>query len=163
MGPDLASQISDKRDVSDARKVFQIAKKRGKTKPSTMTTDGLPAYIKAFKKEFFTLRNPRTKHIRKPRFVDRKNNNIIERLNGTIRERDKVMRGLKKEEKAQVMMDSLRNYYNFIRPHQSLNGETPAEKAGVDLGLGNNKWLSLIKRAKLFQVEPISGKPKVLD
>lgn len=127
--------------------MFQIAKERGKTKPSTMTTDGLPAYIKAFKKEFFTLRNPRTKHIRKPRFVDRKNNNIVERLNGTVRGRDKVMRGLKKEGKAQVMMDCMRNYYNFIRPHQSLSGKTPAEQADIDLELGNNKWLSLVKRA----------------
>lgn len=143
----LANQISDKRDVADARKVFQIAKERGKTKPATMTTDGLPAYIKAFKKEFFTLRNPRTKHIRKPRFVDRKNNNIVERLNGTVRERDKVMRGLKEEQKAQVMMDTMRNYYNFRRPHQSLDGKTPAQMANVDPKLGGNKWLSLIRKS----------------
>ena len=145
----LASQISEKRDVGDARKVFQIAKRRGKTKPSTMTTDGLPAYIKAFKKEFFTLRNPRTRHIRKPRFVDKTNNNIVERLNGTVRERDKVMRGLKEEQTAQIMMNTMRNYYNFIRPHQSLNGKTPSEMANIDLDLGRNKWLNLIKKANV--------------
>jgi len=145
----LASQISEKRDVGDARKVFQIAKQRGKTKPSTMTTDGLPAYIKAFKKEFFTLRNPRTRHIRKPRFVDKTNNNIVERLNGTVRERDKVMRGLKEEQTAQIMMNTMRNYYNFIRPHQSLNGKTPSEMANIDLDLGRNKWLNLIKKANV--------------
>jgi len=63
------------------------------------------------------------KHVRKPRFVDETNNNIVERLQGTIRERDKVMRGLKNKESAQVIEDTMRNYYNFIRPHQSLNGE----------------------------------------
>jgi len=36
---------------------------------------------------------------------------------------------------------------NFIRPPQSLKGKTPAEMANIDLGLGKNKWLSLIKKA----------------
>ena len=154
----LASQISEKRDVTDARKVFQIAKARGKTKPSTMTTDGLPAYIKAFKKEFFTLKNPRTKHIRKPRFVDRANNNIVERINGTVRERDKVMRGLKTEDSAQVTMDTMRNYYNFIRPHMALNGKTPAEVANINLQLGQNRWESLIRQSAINKKERTSNK-----
>jgi hypothetical protein len=46
---------------------------------------------------------------------------------------------------AQTMMDGMRIYYNLIRPHQSLNGKTPAEKANIKLELGRNKWLSLIK------------------
>jgi len=36
--------------------------------------------------------------------------------------------------------------YNFIRPHQALKGKTPSEKAEIDLDLGRNKWLSLIKK-----------------
>ena len=33
-------------------------------------------------------------------------------------------------------------YYNFIRPHMSLNGKTPAEESGIDLNLGNkNDWI----------------------
>jgi hypothetical protein len=36
---------------------------------------------------------------------------------------------------------------NFIKPHQALNGKTPAEKANIDLKLGKNKWLTLVKRA----------------
>ena len=38
-------------------------------------------------------------------------------------------------------------YHKFIRPHMALNGKTPAEQAGTDLELGNNRWLSLIKKA----------------
>ena len=51
------------------------------------------------------------------------------------------------KEEIQTITDGLRNYYNFIRPHQSLNGETPAEMAKISLGLGKNKWLSLINKA----------------
>jgi len=53
----LASQISKRREVQDARKIFQKAKKTANGEPKLMVTDGLPAYVKAFKKEFFTLRN----------------------------------------------------------------------------------------------------------
>jgi transposase-like protein len=58
---------------------------------------------------------------------DRSNNNMIERLHGTIRQRNKVMRGLDDEETARTMMDGLRIYDNFIRPHTALNGKTPAK------------------------------------
>ena len=38
-------------------------------------------------------------------------------------------------------------YYNFIRPHQSLYGFTPAQIAGVDLKLGDNKWENLLMQS----------------
>ena len=141
----LASQISQRREVSDARQVFQNAKKVANGKPQIVITDGLPAYIKAFKKEFFTLRNPRVKHVAKPRLTDKTQNNMIERMQSSIREREKVLRTLKNRDENQVI-DGWRIYYNFIRPHQALNGKTPAEVAGLDLNLGENKWLSLIKK-----------------
>jgi hypothetical protein len=48
-----------------------------------MTTDGLRAYEDVFKKEFFTLKNPRTNHVRMSRFVVETNNNVVERLQVT--------------------------------------------------------------------------------
>ncbi|MEE8402908.1 MAG: hypothetical protein V3R93_04060 [Candidatus Hydrothermarchaeaceae archaeon] len=29
---------------------------------------------------------------------------------------------------------------NFVRAHQALDGKTPEEVAGIDLGLGERKW-----------------------
>ena len=71
------------------------------------------------------------------------NNNLIERLHGTKRDREKVMRGLKNEETPIIPMQDL--YYNFIWPHQALNGKTPAENAGISMN-EQNKWLSLIEK-----------------
>jgi len=82
-----------------------------------------------------------------PRFRDKTNNCLVERLNGTIREREKVMRGLKQEESAQNTLEGFRAYYNFIRKHKSLKGKPPAEMANIDLGLEGNKWLNLINKA----------------
>ena len=63
----------------------------------TMITDGLPAYNDAYKKEFRTLRKPRTKHVRHIKLKGDMNNNKMERLNGEIRQREKTMRGLEKK------------------------------------------------------------------
>jgi hypothetical protein len=69
---------------------------------------------------------------------------MVERLHGTIRQRNKVMRGLDDMETAQTMMDGLRIYYNFLRPHAALHGETPAQKAKIE----NDKpdWITLIRK-----------------
>ena len=111
-----------------------------------VVTDGLRAYQDAIPKEFFTMKAPRTEHVRIPNIRNRSNNNMVERLHGTIRQRNKVMRGLDEESTAQTIMDGMRVYYNFIRPHTALNGGTPAEKAKIDTK-SSQKWLSLIKKA----------------
>lgn len=61
-------------------------------------------------------------------------------------ERNKTMRGLDSEPTAQTMMDGMRIYYNFIRPHMALDGKTPAEKSGITR-LQQNKWLNPIKKS----------------
>jgi putative transposase len=143
----LATQITEKREVADARQVLAQASSISQMRPIAVVTDGLRSYQDAITKEFFTLKAPRTEHVRIPNIRNKSNNNMIERLHGTIRQRNKVMRGLDDEETAQTMMDGMRIYYNFIRPHQALNGKTPAEEAGINLNLEGNKWNSLIKKS----------------
>jgi len=145
----LATQITEKREIADARKVLAQASTLSKTRPMAIVTDGLRAYQDAIPKEFFTMKGPRTQHVRIPNIRDRSNNNMVERLHGTIRQRNKVMRGLDDEATAQTMMDGLRIYYNFIRPHTALNGKTPAQKANIESD--EAKWMSLIKKASQHQ------------
>ena len=40
----------------------------------------------------------------------------------------------------------VRIYHNYVRPHEALNGRTPAEAAGIEVK-GENKWLTLIQNA----------------
>jgi transposase-like protein len=114
-----------------------------------IVTDGLRAYQDAIPKKFFTLKAPRTEHVRIPNIRNRSNNNMVERLHGTIRQRNKFMRGLDDEETAQTIMDGLRIYYNFLRPHSALNGKTPAQKANIESD--EAKWLTSIKKAGQHQ------------
>jgi len=73
------------------------------------------------------------------------NNNRVERLNGTLRERVKVQRGWKNPKSA--IGEGQRIYYNFIKPHQALDGKTPAEKVGASL-IQKNKLLELLQKKK---------------
>lgn len=82
----------------------------------------------------------------------------VERLNGTVRDREIVMRGLDNAEAAQELIDALRIDYNFIRGNQAIGGQTPAEAAGINLNLGENKVENLMRQAavhnKDVSVEP---------
>jgi transposase-like protein len=140
----LASVVSTERRVRDARMVFQKAKQNcGGRKPKYMVTDGLGAYKRAVNKEFST-NNGETEHLWNVGLQHHPNNNHIERLHGTVREREKTMRGVKKEDSK--IIEGHRLYYNFIKPHESLNGKTPSEEAGIIIE-GDNKWLTLMRNA----------------
>lgn len=74
-------------------------------------------------------------------------NHRVERLHDTMREREKVMRHLKKADSADKVFKGFRSYYNFVRPHMALDGHTPAQAAAVPIELGTNKWLDLLQQA----------------
>ena len=77
------------------------------------------------------------------------NNNPIERYNGKIKDRIKSIRsGFKSFDDAKCFMDLRRVINNFVNPHQELNEKTPAEMAEINLDLGRNKLLDLIKYVK---------------
>jgi hypothetical protein len=61
----------------------------------------------------------------------------MERMNGEVRDREKVMRGLKRTDTA--VLTGYQIYHNYFRPHEALNDKTPTEKCGVIIE-GENKW-----------------------
>ena len=68
----------------------------------------------------------------------------MERMNGEVRDREKVVRGVKSEESP--LLKSSQIFHNFVRTHDGLNGITPAEAAGIKVE-GENKRLTLIQNA----------------
>ncbi len=136
----IAQEVAETKEKHDARLLFFRAKRlMGKT-PKTLITDGLPSYSVACEQVF-----EGTKHVRKITLKGKvHNNNKMERMNGEIRDREKTMRGLKR--KRTVILQGYQVYHNYIRPHQSLDGKTPADACGIDIQ-GKNKWLTLIQNA----------------
>lgn len=121
-----------------------MAKERAGKKPDTIITDGLMSYHRAYVKEFRTNRTKTTRHIRDISLGGQIHNNKMERMNGEIRDREKTMRGLKIKETP--ILKGYQLFHNYIRPHEALEGKTPAEKAGIEV-LGENKWKTLIENA----------------
>jgi hypothetical protein len=44
-------------------------------------------------------------------------------------------------------MKGFRDYYNFLRPHIGIEGQTPAEAASIDQELRRDKIKNLIKQS----------------
>lgn len=140
----IAQEVAETKYKHDARTLFALGKKLMGKKPMTIITDGLRAYHEAYKKEFWTLKGPRTEHINTIRIRGDMNNNKMERFNGEIRDREKTMRGLKTNDTA--ILSGYQIFHNYIREHEGLKGKTPAEACGIEVK-GKNKWLTLIQNS----------------
>ena len=118
--------------------MFKEAKQIAGKRPNTLISDGAPNFADAFKKEFFT------RHIRHIHIQGDHNNAKMERMNREVRDREKVMRGLKKTDTP--VLAGYQIYHNYFRPHEALKGKTPAEKCGIMIE-GENKWKTMIQNA----------------
>jgi len=140
----IAQEVADTKEKHDARNLLRVSKELMGKKPMTFITDGLPSYHDAYKKEFWTLKGPRTEHVRHIKLRGDIHNNKMERMNGEVRDREKTMRGLKKSDTQ--ILKGYQIYHNYVRPHEALDGKTPAEACGITIE-GNNKWKTLIENA----------------
>ncbi|MDN5868284.1 MAG: DDE-type integrase/transposase/recombinase [Candidatus Nitrosocosmicus sp.] len=140
----IAQQVAETKYDADIRPLFQKGKETMGKRPNTLISDGAPNFHVAYNKEFYTNTKPRTRHIRHIRFQGDHNNNKMERMNGEIRDREKTMRGLKKMDTP--ILKGYQIYHNYIREHEALKGQTPAEKCGIKIE-GKNKWKTLIENA----------------
>ena len=142
----IAQEVADNKQPYDARRLFRTAREIAGKKPMTLITDGLHSYHEAYLKEYWTSRKAtRTEHIRQITVQGDRNNNKMERFNGEIRDREKVIRGLKRRDTP--ILTGYQIYHNYLRPHEALDGRTPAEACGIEIK-GNNKWLTLIQNAR---------------
>ena len=143
----LASDIADNKFHHNADSLVAMTKKQAGKNPRNFITDGLPAYMKSSKKVFGKDTN-HVRHIHIAAKRDRDNNNKMERLNGEIRDREKVFRGLKKMDTA--VLDGMCVYYNFTKKHSGIDGMTPAEASLIDVD-GKNRWKTIIQNASLHK------------
>jgi len=143
----IAQEVADSKENADARSLFRNGQSAMGKKPKVLVTDGLKAYMDACQSEWWTMKKEtRTRHVRNITMKGQHNNNKMERLNGEIRDREKVMRGLKNE--GTPILKGYQIFHNYLRPHEGLDGKTPAEACGIEIQ-GDNKWITLIQNAKL--------------
>jgi transposase-like protein len=141
----IAQEVAETKYTADVRPLFQAAKAIAGKTPRTLVSDGAANFHEAYNQEFRTLKlDTRTEHIRHIRLQGDYNNNKMERMNGEIRDRERCMRTLERSDTP--ILSGMRIYHNFIKPHQALDGKTPAEAAAIEVK-GHNKWITIIQNA----------------
>jgi hypothetical protein len=91
----IAQEVADIKFTADLRPLFKLGKAVAQTQPLTLITDGAPNFHEAYTKEFY-VRKMGTEHIREIHIAGKVHNNKMERMNGEIRDRERVMRTLEK-------------------------------------------------------------------
>ena len=122
-------------------------KPQKKRKLVTFVCDGFENYRNAWKKLFLhvtrlTFGIP----IACRKYGLKHNNNPIERYNQDIKEQIITKRHFGSFERAENFLDLRRIIKSFVNPHQGLKGKTPAEAAEINLYLGRQRLLTLIKQ-----------------
>lgn len=141
----VSSHLSGTRTFEDTVAIFKKGLEQSKVRPKAVFVDGSHVYNRAFNKVFYTLKKAtRPALVQRVGVRKRETNNIVERLHGTLKDRTKSMRGLKDFESTRSILEGFTVHYNFVRPHQSLGGKTPAQVSGIDM---KNDWHPLIKEA----------------
>jgi putative transposase len=141
---DDETRVADTKYTANINPIFHKGKETTDKRPNTLISDGAQNFKDVFNKEFFTLKNPKTRHISHIRMQGDHNNNKMERLNGEVRDREKTIRELKKSDTS--ILSGYQIFHNYVRPHEGLDGKTPAEKCGIRIE-GQNKWVTLIQNA----------------
>jgi transposase-like protein len=150
----LASHLSPNRGTREARALMDKATERANKTPQVVITDKLAAYLDGVELAF----GADAKHRQGSPFDIETNTNLIERFQGSLKDRTKVLRGLKKPETARKFIEGWLIHYNYFRPHISLKGKTPAQKAGIKLS--TNDWLDVVREPRDTAKIEISQEPR---
>jgi putative transposase len=139
----VADHMSYERNEYEAKKFLEKLKRTIAKPPNTIHTDNSFDYPPAIRKIFG---RGKVKHEHFPAWKMRFKNNPIERYHNTLKENYKVMRRFCSLQSAYRFLEFFRDYYNFIRPHKTLNFDTPAQKAGF----GKWNWWTLIRAEQII-------------
>lgn len=150
----LASHLSPNRGTREARTLMEKAAEHAGKAPKVVMTDKLAAYLDGIELAF----GADAEHKQGSPFDVKTNTNLIERFQGTLKDRTKVLRGLKKPETARRFIEGWLIHYNYFRPHISLKGKTPARKAGIVLSA--NDWLDVVRQPMDTAHIEISTEPR---
>jgi len=138
----IASRLSESRTTKDAALVMNEAKRKAGKLPKRIITDKLAAYIDGIELVF----GADTEHIQSKPFTDVNSTNIIERFQGTLKDRTKVVRGFKNMKTARLLTEAWLVHYNFFKEHETLGNVPPAVKMGAT---PIKDWVEVISETKV--------------
>jgi transposase-like protein len=141
----VAVQIRKYKGATQAKQLLANGLRKAEQKRLVLISDGQRSYPRAVRNLQKTNASISIKHVVDSGLAKRQSNNRLERLNGTVRQRLKTMRGLDNTESSRRFARDFAVYYNYIRPHFGLRGKTPSQAARTWSPTMGNRWYSLIR------------------
>jgi len=138
----LASRVAISRTTNDAEILMERAEKCAGKKPKVVLTDKNRSYEDGIEKAY----GSDTEHVIGNPFKEKEtgeSTSEIERFHGTLKDRTKVFRSFRDIDTLIQFTDGWLVYYNYFRPHESLEGKTPGEFAKVKYNVKN--WADLMR------------------
>ena len=140
----VAGHLSGVRSTEECVALFEKSIRVAKRKPVSIYCDGLQAYADGYNKVFYTMKKEtRPELIQRVGIRNVHNQNAVERLHSTLKDRIKPTRGLKGEETVRTLLEGWVVHYNYVRKHQTIK-MTPAQASGLTV---KNSWYDLVKDA----------------
>ena len=115
--------------------------------PKYIQTDALPFYPRAFRKTFYSntgKREEQVQHRVNNVSKTKKHNVRIETVFSKIKDRVHDFRGIKALWSAPILLCAIILQHNYIEAH-STTKRVPCELAGMQLNVGENRWMDLIR------------------
>lgn len=133
----LGYHLSPHRDSPQAFSLLESAKALGK--PGAIVSDRYSAYRVPVKSIFNDV-----EHIRVESFKDDISNNLIESFHHQFKAWYKTKQGFNSFTSANNLISMFVFFFNYVRPHSSLNGLTPAQVAGLELSAKEKQKFLLV-------------------
>lgn len=140
----LAAYVSLERDKDITSEAFRLAVKRAKGTPLKVKCDGLRSHVLGIRELYPWIEIDSRKKDLNYGWI-----NEIESLHNTMRQAGISRHGFRSPKNLQARLELFRLHYNFLRSHESLEGETPARVAGI-IYPQTSDWSEFIRFARWY-------------
>ena len=138
----LASRVAISHTITDAEILMERAEKCAGKKPKEVLTDKNRSYEDGIENAY----GSDTEHVIGNPFKEKETGEStgeIERFHGTLKDRTKVFRSFREIVTLIQFTDDWLVYYNYFRPHESLEGKTPAQAGKIQYDVKD--WADLTR------------------
>jgi putative transposase len=142
----LASHISVVRRTEDAQILIEKAIKRAGKIPEVIITDKLNAYIDGID----LASRGRVRHIISRPFTDEDSTNIIERFQGTLKQRTRVIHHFRDLDTARLLTEGWLIHYNFFKEHESLGNVSPVKHMKIEMPFQD--WNDVVRYSSVADI-----------
>jgi len=136
----LASKLSTMRCSGDIQRWMNLAIQRAGRTPEQIMADNMARRLDAIE----WAGDSHAEHTPDPSFSVAQSTLATESIRQTLTSRKRVMRGMANMAAAELVVGGWQVHYNCLRPHEALDGATPAAAAGATTTFKN--WTDIVRR-----------------